>query len=201
MIVATERDPRGRKPTCLCGACDKCKRREPARIYHKTYQRDYYHGIRRPRPAPHQWTAEEDSFLGQDTDAEVARALGMTTKAVESRRRRLGIAKHVIRGLRKGLCDGYVEVVLAPDDPLIEMTRKSRSVLEHRLVMARHLGRPLTRDEFVHHKNGFKTDNRIENLELWTRSHPDGQRVEDVLAWAREFVERYSLDQSIFRSK
>jgi HNH endonuclease len=71
------------------------------------------------------------------------------------------------------------------------LTRGARAELEHRYVMAQMLGRPLTRDESVHHRNGDRLDNRPENLELWSRFQPRGQRISDKIAYAIALLESY----------
>ena len=89
---------------------------------------------------------------------------------------RLGELNPAWRGGRSRLDrSGYVRVWMSPYDPLAPyMRRKDSTVFEHRLVMARHLGRPLTSDETVHHINGIRDDNRIENLELRVGHHGPG---------------------------
>ena len=64
---------------------------------------------------------------------------------------------------------GYVYVYVEKEDPMRPMAKKDGWVLEHRLVVARRIGRPLTRVEVVHHVNGIRHDNRDSNLQLLTR--------------------------------
>ena len=66
--------------------------------------------------------------------------------------------------------DGYLEVHLPQDHSCWAMVSKSRGgIMVHRLVMAEYLGRCLEKWEVVHHINGIKDDNRIENLKITTQ--------------------------------
>jgi hypothetical protein len=74
-------------------------------------------------------------------------------------------SKIAVGGTKTG--DGYIRLHISLIDPFYwPMALKSGHIMEHRLVMAQHLGRCLHRWEVVHHKNGIKNDNRITNLQL-----------------------------------
>lgn len=69
---------------------------------------------------------------------------------------------------------GYVAVWVPPDSSFRSMAQSYGYVMEHRLVMAESLGRPLEPWESVHHINGVRDDNRLENLQLRSGKHGNG---------------------------
>lgn len=94
---------------------------------------------------------------------------GHDTSCKDCRRRRLGITT-----LKKCWIDesGYVQ-----------LKYNGKTIYQHRLIMSILLGRPLKSYEKIHHKNGIKTDNYYENLEIWITPQPTGQRPEDLINW------------------
>lgn len=70
---------------------------------------------------------------------------------------------------------GYRMILLPSEDPFYSMTNWNGYIPEHRLVMSRHLSRPLERHETVHHVDGDKLNNEISNLQL--RHGPHGKGV------------------------
>lgn len=87
------------------------------------------------------------------------------TKTEEEKRKLSEANKHGGIGNKKRMNTGYIGIYF-PDHP----KSKDGYILEHRLVMECVIGRHLSEDECVHHINGIKSDNRIENLQLMTQT-------------------------------
>jgi hypothetical protein len=77
--------------------------------------------------------------------------------------------------------DGYIRIMV-----------NGKGMVQHRYFMELHLGRELLPEENVHHINGNRSDNRIENLELWNIRQPKGQRIEDKIEYAVEILKQYA---------
>lgn len=127
--------------------------------------------------------------VGRKTILNALRRQGCPTRSkreaqahLNRRRRQSGERHPNFKSGRSVTADGYVLVAIDETDPLFVMAKdRGRTsifrhgyVLEHRLVMARSLGRPLASHETVHHKNGRRDDNRLANLQLRNGRHGKG---------------------------
>ncbi len=95
----------------------------------------------------------------------IARSAGIPTKGVS------GANSSQWKGGRLALPNGYVLVNIPPDHPFASMRQSQGYVLEHRIEMAKSLGRPLRRDETVHHIDGNQGNNAVTNLQLRQGKH------------------------------
>lgn len=144
-------------------------------------------------------------YLGLDSADALAERYGVASETIRRvlgrndvpfRNRNASTPRKLYRGGRTISQYGYACVRVYPSDPFYAELKAMGSgrmdstgakyVPEHRLVMSRALGRAVKNHETVHHKNGIKTDNRLENLELWAAVHKSGQRVQDLIAFVVE---------------
>lgn len=110
----------------------------------------------------------------------------------EHERNRRGAKKHELHPIGTVKIDksGYARIK-------INEGNGSRDwVKHHRYVIEKKIGRKLFPFENIHHINGIKSDNRLENLEIWITKQPKGQRPNDLIKFAEWILKTYKHDKS-----
>lgn len=148
------------------------------------------------------WHSSEVTKCTVDGCDSVASARGLCTKHYHRWKRTGDVNTHRRINFRDNGSgnlteEGYI-LLCRPNHP----NAKSRGrVLEHVVIMSEILGRPLDDGEIVHHKNGIKSDNRPENLELcFVHSHIKGQLMKDVVDnYLQDYIKLYGMEELLNR--
>lgn len=126
-----------------------------------------------------------DRFLAGERVGVLAAEFGCPPSCISKSLNRSGVFRaktgsghHAYRGGRVTLSGGYISVLVTEDDLLYCIPHVSGRALEHRLVMGRAIGRPLTHSETVHHIDGNPANNALENLQLRFGRHGKGVALE-----------------------
>lgn len=137
--------------------------------------------IRKPRIANSMPQQICDLYRSGLSMREIGKRLNVSTQCAHRWLKKMGVETRPWQGSgeehsqwkggRNKDVNGYWLVRLSKDDPMISMANHHRNVLEHRLVMARKLGRPLTPHETVHHIDGDRSNNSPDNLQLRQGKH------------------------------
>jgi hypothetical protein len=129
------------------------------------------------------------NIKGASLRAGTSKSCGCLT--IEKTKERIGDKSSRWKGGRTKRGDGYI-LVNSPHHP--NTINKNGQVYEHVFVMSQKLGRAITKNESIHHKNGIRDDNRPENLELRLNNHhPKGQSVEkDLIPYWKKMLEQYA---------
>lgn len=143
-------------------------------------------GRRRKNYSGEQIQDMRERWEGGESQGSIATSYGCSQVVVSRLLQKVGADKDVRPGAPRGSAhwswaggvtvteDGYLLEKVAPDDSMFVMANRMGYVPQHRLIIARSLGRPLSRHETVHHINGQRDDNRLSNLQLRQGRHGKG---------------------------
>lgn len=158
-----------------CKICQRAygkqfRQTEHSRIYRKIYEEKYRKADRGKIVKNclfcgnqyKSYKADNRKYCSRKCMGKAPRTKEWRIKQAEARKTKIGPKASNWKGGRRKH-KGYI-LIYCPNHPFKIMRFYVR---EHRLVMGKHLGRYLRPEEVVHHINGDKTDNRIENLQLF----------------------------------